>query len=397
MVRSASNIEGRTPREIEDTYTLPTYRHLRLPVSLVRGKGSYVYDEEGNRYLDVYAGHAVCSIGHCHPRWVDEIQQQIGKLVFYSNAVYSAVRGEAAALLVENSYPGMRAAFFCGSGSEAGETALKIARKATGRSDVVSMAGGFHGRTIGALSVSGFPALRDKFPQNLDGWTRFFKMGDPALFELPDPERVAAVIVEPIQSVAGVYAADADYYRSLRDYCTRQGICLIFDEVQTGNGRTGKWFAGSHWGVEPDIVTTAKGVAGGFPAGAVIVNEALAGTVEPGDHATTFGGNPLAAAAIRATYSIIEEEGLIDQVVRCSAQVRSVLERVSGVSEVRGLGYLLGVECRLDAKELQARLLQERVLVGTCAEPHTIRLLPPLTFGADEWEAFLETFQRVLA
>ena len=185
--------------------------------------------------------------------------------------------------------------------------------------------------------------------------------------------------------------APPSYYRALREFCTRNGIVLIFDEVQTGSGRTGRWYAGEHWAVEPDIVTTAKGVGGGFPVGAVLANESVAQTVKPGDQATTFGGGPLAVAAIAATYRIIEEERLVDRVARVSRQVVERLEEMKphGVREVRGLGYLLGIECELPAKEVQKRLLERRILVGTSSEANTFRLLPPLTVTEEEWETFL--------
>jgi acetylornithine/succinyldiaminopimelate/putrescine aminotransferase len=380
----------------EEEFILPTYENIRLPLTLVRGEGSYVFDEADAGYLDLYGGHAVASVGHSHPRWVAEVGAQLQTLAFYSNAVGNPVRGEAARLLVGHSYASMKAVFFSNTGGEANETAMKIARKATGRSVVVSMDGGFHGRTLGALGATGFPALRRRFPENAERWTRFFPLGDRALLDVPDPEAIAAVLVEPVQSVAGVYAAPQSYYEDLRDFCTAHGICLIFDEVQTGTGRTGEWYAGTLWGVEPDIVTTAKGVAGGIPAGVVIVNDWVARTVEPGDQATTFGGNPLAAAGIRATYRIIEEESLLRKVRSESRRVMAALRNMTGVREVRGYGYLVGVECDVPAKMLQMALLGERVIVGTCAQPDTIRLLPPLTLAAGEWDRFLEVLGRVL-
>ncbi len=384
-------------QRLEDTYTLPVYQNIRLPLTLERGLGSYVYDEQDNAYLDLYGGHAVCSIGHSHPRWVSEMKDQIEKLAFYSNATYCTARAEAAEELVTHSYPSMDGVFFCNSGAEANETALKIARKGTGRSQIVAMNLGFHGRTLGALSVTGFPKMRERFPENIDMFTRFFTLGDPSIFGMSDTEQVAAVIVEPIQSVAGVYMAEPDYYRELREFCSKKGIVLIFDEVQTGTGRTGQWYAGLHWGVEPDIVTTAKGVAGGVPAGVVITNQEVAETVEPGDQATTFGGNPIAAAAIRATYRIIEEYGLVEQVRTQSASLIKRLSALSGVREVRGLGYLLGVECEVGAKQLQMRLFEERILVGTSSNPNTIRLLPPLTVSTEEWDQFLDVFEKLVA
>ena len=382
--------------ELEDRFTLPVYSNIRLPLTIVRGKGSYVYDDGGVEYLDLYGGHAVSIIGHSHPVWVEDMCRQIETLTFYSNAVYNPVRAEAARLLVEHSYPSMRSVFFCNSGAEANETALKIARKATGRRFIVSMKRGFHGRTIGALSATGFPAMRQRFPENIDDWSRFFDLGAPDIFSMKDSDQVAAVIVEPIQSVAGVYMAEPEYYRRLREYTRRNGICLIFDEVQTGSGRTGEWYAGTHWGVEPDIVTTAKGVGGGMPVGVVIVNEEVAEKVEPGDQATTFGGSPLAAAAVGSTYRIIENENLIQEVRDRSAALLPRLRAIPGVHEVRGMGYLLGIESELPAKELAGQLMKERILVGTCSQADTIRLLPPLTVSAEEWERFLEVFDRLV-
>lgn len=384
-------------QQLENTYTLPVYRNIRLPLTVVRGAGSYVYDDRGNAYLDLYGGHAVCSIGHSHPIWVERMKEQIEKLTFYSNAAYCEVRAEAAEVLVTHSYPSMDGVFFCNSGAEANETALKIARKGTDRTEIVAMKGGFHGRTLGALSVTGFPKMRERFPENIDMFTRFFELGDEGLFDISDPERVAAVILEPIQSVSGVFMAEPEYYRRLREFCTRNGIVLIFDEVQTGTGRTGKWYAGLHWGVDPDIVTTAKGVGGGVPAGVVMANEMVAETVEPGDQATTFGGSPLAAAAICATYRIIEEYGLLDLVRTRSADLVSRLSALDGVREVRGLGYLLGVECFGPARRIQRRLFEERILVGESSHPNTIRLLPPLTVNSEEWEQFLDVFEKLVA
>ena len=382
--------------QLEDTFSLPVYSQIRLPLTIVKGKGNCVYDDAGNEYLDLYGGHAVCSIGHSHPEWVHDMQRQIETLTFYSNAVYNPVRAEAAEMLVRHSYPSMSAVFFCNSGAEANETALKIARKATGRPHIASMRRGFHGRTIGALSATGFPAMRDRFPENIGTWSRFFEFGSADVFDMDGPDEVAAIIVEPIQSVAGVYMAEPGYYRRLRQFSSDHGICLIFDEVQTGTGRTGEWYAGTHWGVEPDIVTTAKGVAGGMPAGVVIVNDRVARTVEPGDQATTFGGNPLAAAAICSTYRAIEKHDLMGRVRDYSSRVVRQLLELEPVREIRGLGYLLGIECSIPAKELSDRLLKERILVGTCSQADTIRLLPPLTMKMDEWDHFLDSFKKIV-
>ena len=385
-------------KETEDRFILPTYNNIRFPLSFVRSEGSYVEDDTGRRYLDLYGGHAVCVLGHCHPKWVEALSEQAATFDFYSNLCYCPVRAEAARLMVERCYS-MHQVFFCNSGAEAIETALKIARKATGREYVVSMEEDFHGRTIGALSVTGFEKSRDLFPQNIAQWTHFIRLGDLEALDKLDASGIAAVILEPLQSVVGVKMAGEDYYRGLRDWCDRKGVVLIFDEVQTGNGRTGKWFVGEHWGMEPDLVTTAKGLGGGYPVGAVLANEKIAATVEPGDQATAFGGGPMAAAAVAATYRIIEEEGLVEQVATLSA---GVIERLGeyvgrGVEEVRGLGYLLGVRCQGPVKEIQAALLEHNILVGTSGDPQTFRLLPPLTVSASEWDLFFEALEEIFS
>ena len=351
----------------------------------------HVEDQNGERYLDLYGGHAVSLIGHSHPRWVEALREQLGRLDFYSNVCYDPGRAEAAELLVRHSYPSMSGVFFCNSGAEANEAALKLARKVTGRSRVVALERGFHGRTTAAISVTDSPRLRDLFPENLCALTDYVALGDiAAVAELPASE-IAAVIIEPIQSLSGVYMAPPEYYRELREHCTRHGIQLIFDEVQTGSGRTGRWYVGDHWGVEPDIVTTAKGVGGGFPVGAVIANETVREDVKVGDHGSTFGGGPLAMAAVAATYRVLEDENLVEIVATRGARVRARLEAMVGkglVREVRGLGYLLGIEVEGVAAELHAHLLKERILVGKSGQPDTLRLLPPLTVTDEEWDRF---------
>lgn len=384
---------------LEDQYTLPTLPGgARLPFSLVRGEGCYVYDEADRRYLDLYGGHAVCLLGHSHPRWVEALSRQAARFSFYSTICPHPSRGEAAELMVQHSYESMARAFFCNSGAEANEAALKLARRATGRSLVLATERGFHGRTLGALSVTYSPKLHRTFPENLTHHTRFVEFGSLPAIQAVDPKDVAAVIIEPIQSVAGVFTAEPQYFRDLREYCSAHGIVLIFDEVQTGSGRTGKWYVGRHWGVAPDVVSTAKGVAGGFPAGAVLVTDAIAATVQPADHASTFGGGPLASACIAETYRVLRDEGIVEKVARLSKAVISELQGLVGkglVSEVRGLGYLLGVQCEVPARDVLARLLEEGVLVGTSGQPDTFRLLPPLTLEEDHWSRFLEALGKV--
>ena len=387
------------PRELEDTYTLPTLPGgARLPFDVMGGEGCYVTDGSGRKFLDLYGGHAVCSIGHSHPRWLEALSRQARELSFYSTVTYHPQRAEAARLVVENCYSNMKKVFFCNSGAEANETALKLARKSTGRSKIVSMQRAFHGRTLGALSVTGGAGYRAAFPDNISEKTVFLDLGDLKGLQGLPAEEIAGVILEPIQSVAGVFAAPADYYRGVRDFCDANDIRLIFDEVQTGVGRTGKWYVGEHWDVEPDIVSSAKGVAGGFPAGVVVVNGEIADGVAPADHASTFGGGPLASACIAATHQVLLDEGLVSRVAQLSNVAIDRLRGLSGlVSEVRGMGYLLGIECSRPAKEVQMRLMERGILVGTSGQPDTIRLLPPLTLTVEEWETFFAAMEDLAA
>ncbi len=400
-VERGTGVSDMNSFEQEDQFVLPTYS--KLPMALVRGRGSWVEDQAGERYLDLYGGHAVTLLGHSHPKWVAALKEQLDALDFYSNVSYHPLRADAARRLVEHSYPSMASAYFCNSGAEAVETALKIARGATGRERVIALERDFHGRTAGALGVAGNPKLRDQFPASLGSFTDFVPLGDLDALRAIDPAAVAALILEPIQSLAGVYLAPPEYYVELRRYCSEHGIQLIFDEVQTGSGRTGEWYVGTHWDVEPDLVTTAKGVGGGFPVGVVLVNRSLTDGVSVGDHGSTFGGGPLAVAAVSATYRILEEEGLVSAVAKRGAEVRRRLEALVGgpvVREVRGLGYLLGVECTVPAADVHRHLLAAKILVGKSGDPNTLRLLPPLTVTDEEWDLFfsaLESFEPAAA
>jgi len=382
-------------REQEDACLVPTY--AKLPLSVVRGEDVWVWDDKGEKYLDLYAGHAVCGIGHSHPRLVEAIHEQAKKLIFFSNAVYNDTRAHAAKLLLENAYPNSKSVFFVNSGTEANEAAIKIARRATGRSRVIAMESGFHGRTIGSLSVTGNPKLRDDFPDNLANLTDFVPLGDFDTLEAMMSEDVAAIILEPITSVGGVRIASRKYYDSLRELCLGYGTALIFDEVQTGFGRTGEMFAGMHWGVEPDICTSAKGSAGGFPLGLVILSEAISSAPAPGEHGCTFGGGPLAMAALKANLEIIKEQNLVANAAAMELVVRDELGRIPEVKAVTGKGLLLGIELECPAKPIIRNLLEQKIIVGGCDRPGMIRLLPPLTVQPEHIKQFAEALVKALA
>lgn len=359
----------------EDRHQLTTYH--KIPIAITRGEGVYVFDADGNRYLDFYGGHAVALTGHCHPKVVQAIQRQAERLIFYSNAVYNDRRASYSTILAGITPEGIEQAFFCNSGSEANETAMKIARRYTGKAEIIAMQGSFHGRTIGSLSATGLVHYREQFRPLLTGY-QFAEFGDIQSAERLTTQDTAAIILEPVQSMAGVRVGDREYYQALRHLCDDMGVVLIFDEVQTGFGRTGTMFAGEHWDVVPDIITTAKGIASGFPMAATMVNQGIAETISFGEHGSTFGGGPLACAAAEATLEVISQENLVERARDMGAYLKSKLTALPGIKEVRGLGLLLGIETIIPAKRIQAALLQQGCLVGTSADPNVIRLLPPL-------------------
>jgi acetylornithine aminotransferase/acetylornithine/N-succinyldiaminopimelate aminotransferase len=358
----------------EDRLEIPSYK--RIDVVAVRGEGSWVFDADGTRYLDLYGGHAVALLGHAPPRIADAIAIQARDLLFYSNVVHVPARARAAERLARLAPWDDARSFFVNSGAEANETALKMARQATGRRKVVAFHGGFHGRTLGALATCGLASYRAPTEGLVTGTVFAEFNGDLAAVDA----ECAAVIVEPIQSMGGVQTLTPDFARALRAKCSEVGALLIFDEVQTAPARTGTWFAGEHWDVAPDLITTAKGVAAGFPAGVVLARGDVAATVKPGDQGTTFGGGPLACAAIDATLAELEE---IDAPTRARAIEQRVREALPGI-EVRGLGALLGVLG--PGPELVGRMREKHgVLVGGCpGDPSVVRLLPPLTVTDEE-------------
>lgn len=380
--------------EVEDAYLLPTYS--RLPIALVKGEGSYVWDEEGNRFLDFYGGHCVTALGHCPPRVTEAIREQAGTLMFYSNVVYSPVRARAAQILGDLAPEGMDNIFFGNSGTEANETALKLARVATGRSEVVGITGGFHGRTLGSLAVTGIDRFREPY-QSVLAPAHFVEFGDVEALRslLKNNDDVAAVIVEPIQSMAGVQTAPDEYFHAVRKACDEAGCLLIFDEIQTGVGRTGAFTFADRVGVKPDIITLAKSLGSGVPVGAVLASDAIASTVKLGDHGTTFGGGMIAMAALIATLEELVEGGWMDRATVLFDRVKEGLS--PHVIEVRGEGGLIGIELEGPSAPVVAALREKGILTGGSGHPNTIRLLPPLTVSDEEIDEFVSAFIDVVS
>ena len=381
-------------RAIEDRWQVPTY--AKLDIALARGEGSYVEDVQGRRYLDLYGGHCVALLGHCAPRVVAALRAQAQRLIFYSNAVYCDVRAVAVERLAALAPEGLRRVFLCNSGAEANETALKLARKHTGRMRVVSMREGFHGRTLGALGATGIPSYRDPAYPIPTAHT-YVPYGNADALNAAMGDDVAAVLLEPIPSMGGIRVAPRAWFEALRAHCDAQGALLIFDEVQTGFGRTGTRFFGEQVGVTPDLITGAKGLAGGFPAGVVFVREDLADAVAVGEHGTTFGGGPLASAAIAATATEIIERDIPAHAASVGRALIAALEAVSGVESVSGAGLLLGINLDRPAKPVVAALREAGVLTGTSGgNPNQIRLLPPLTLTESEALSVVPLLQAAL-
>lgn len=382
------------PVSVENAHTLATY--ARPPIALARGEGSRVWDTEGVAYLDLYGGHCVALLGHCPPRVVEAIERQARTLLFYSNAVYSPVRAEAARRLASLAPAALGHAFFCNSGTEANETALKLARTFTGRDGVVAMEGGFHGRTLGSLAVTWGESYRAPYRGVLPE-TRFVPFGDAAALDVAlSAGDVAAVILEPIQSMAGMYEAPPEFYVELRELCDLHGTLLIFDEIQTGVGRTGRFSYCDHVGVTPDLMTLAKSLGAGVPVGAVMVHDRVAATVRPGDQGTTFGGGMLAMAAVFATLAQLVDEDLMPRAELLFQALSEGLRSLANVVEVRGRGCLIGVELDIASKPALDALRRRGVLAGGSDHPRTLRLMPPLTMTDAEVAEAIAAFAGAL-
>ncbi|MCA9569309.1 MAG: aspartate aminotransferase family protein [Myxococcales bacterium] len=344
----------------------------KLPLAIVSGEGALLWDADGRTWWDFYGGHAVTLLGQGHPRWADAIAQQARTLSFVTTVVDTPVRDRAAARLC--AFTGMDQVFFVNSGAEANEAALKLARKATGRPVIIAMEEGFHGRSMGAVGVTHHYRTQHA-PAHGD--VRFVPFGDLEALERALDGSVAAVICEPVQGMAGVVVPPRGWLAGVKAACERNGSLLIADEVQCGLGRMGVPLASMLDGVRPDIVSVGKGLGNGFPVAACLMTDAVAATARPGEHGTTFGGGPLAAAAVEATLAIVEDEDLLARGNALGQEMAAVLGRIPGVLEVRGSGPWLGVVLDRPAKIVAAGLRDQGFLVGTSSDPYVLRLAPP--------------------
>lgn len=364
-------------------------------LNIVSGSGCYVTADTKKRYLDFIGGIATNVLGHSHPAIVRAVRKQIGTVAHVSNLYANPVSLQLAGKLIEMVGAADAKVFFCNSGAEANEAALKLSRK-TGRKRVVSTIGGFHGRTMGALSLTGQPAKRDLFAPIIEK-IKYVPFGDDSAMERAVTKKTAMVIVEPIQGENGVITPPAGYLKALREICDATGALLVIDAVQTGMGRTGFWFGYEHEEITPDVITLAKGLGGGLPLGAMIAIGPAAHLLKPGEHGSTFGGNPVACAAGLAAINEIEKRSLNENALLLGEFLKEEIMNIEGVSEVRGRGLLLGIVLeRSWAKEITNYLMAKGVLVNAPNE-NTIRIAPPLIVSKRECEKFVKIFAEVMA
>ena len=373
---------------------LPVY--AQMPLRAASGHGSWIVDEAGHEWLDAYGGHAVASTGHCHPTVVRAIQEQAAKLIFYSTALPHRLRETLADRLAERCPGDLSRVFFCNSGAEANENALAVARKATGRTRIVSIEGGWHGRTLACVTVTDgeryvATAARAGAPVSTK-----VRLNDSAALARAMDDTVAAVILEPVQGMTGARDCSSEFLQAARTACDRHGAALIFDEIQCGFGRTGSFTAAEHYGVTPDVLTMAKGMASGFPIGAMVATRAITSGLVTGDLGSTFGGGPLASAAALATLDVFDDEDVLANVRQVSMRLMEGSRRLD-VSDVQGRGLLLGYRLRKPAAQVQKALFGHRVLTGTSTDPQVMRLMPPLTFSREEADILLSALGKVLA
>lgn len=363
-------------------YLMNTYN--RYPIVLARGQGMRVWDLDGKEYLDFVGGIAVCSLGHCHPLVTEAIKSQAEKLVHVSNLYYIEAQVTYAALLVGKTFG--QKVFFCNSGAEANEAAIKLARrfgKMSGNPDryeIITMENSFHGRTLATITATGQEKVKKGFEPLVPGF-KSVPFNDIMALEAAIDEKTCAVMVEPIQAEGGVRVPDGDYLKKVRDLCDRHGLLLILDEVQTGMGRTGRLFAYEHFGLKPDIMTLAKALGNGFPIGAMVTTEEVAKCFEPGSHASTFGGNPLAMAAAKVVLEKVSEESFLEEVRRKGEYLKEKLSSLASlypqIKEVRGKGLICGMELTEEAAPVALACLKKGLLLAT-AGPKVLRFLPPL-------------------
>jgi len=380
-----------------DKYVIGNYG--RLPRVMVKGEGSYLYDADGNKILDMFPGWAVSGIGHCHPRVVAAVRKQVGELIHIDNTFYSEPQGKLAQLLSERAFGGK--CFFCNSGAEANEGALKLARLYTAKEKYkfITAEGSFHGRTFATVTATAQPKYHEGFLPLLPGFA-YIPFNDVKALEAAFTDEVAAVMVEPIQGEGGINVATQEFLGAIRELCDAKGAVMILDEVQTGIGRTGKWFGYQHFDVEPDIITMAKALGGGVAIGAMMAKPEIAATLVPGKHASTFGGNCLACAAAVATIEAIEEDNLLQAAAEIGQytqdKLRALKDKHPIIDHVRGIGMMIGIQLTRPGAAIVAACLEKGLRIN-CTHDTVIRFMPPMTVTREQIDAAVDIFDSVLS
>jgi len=381
-----------------DKYVMKTY--TRIPCVIVKGKGLNVWDLDGKEYLDFFPGWAVSGLGHCHPKVASAVRNYLTKIIHVPNNYYNMLQGKLAQKIIENSFEGK--VFFCNSGAEANEGAIKLARSygnsTGGRFEIITMENAFHGRTLATITATG----QQKYLQGFEPLPSGFKkvaFNDIKAVEAAITDKTAAILVEPIQGEGGINVAGDSYIKALRELCDKKDLILIFDEVQTGMGRTGKMFGFQHYGILPDVITLAKSLGGGLPIGAMVAGRKFADILKPGMHASTFGGSPVVCSASLAVFEAIQKEKLLSNTVRMGEYLAEKLEELKKkkpvIKDVRGKGLMIGVELTIPGKEIVEKCLKEGLMIN-CTHDKVLRIMPGMIVTKKQIDKAVEILEKVM-
>lgn len=384
--------------DLYEQYVMHTY--TQVPLVLVKGKGAKAWDIEGNEYLDFFPGWAVSGLGHCHPKVVSAMKDQLDKIMHVSNNYYGELQGLLAKKIIGASFPGK--VFFANSGAEANECAIKLARRygnKTKRYEIITMIGSFHGRSMATITATGQDKVKIGFEPLLEGF-KHVPFNDLETLKSAITDRTIAVMLEPIQGEGGINVADKAYLEGVRKLCNEKDMLLIFDEVQTGMGRCGKYFAYQVSGIEPDVMTLAKSLGSGVPIGAAVAAERVAGTLPPSSHASTFGGSPICSSAALATFEAIEEEGLLDNALSMGAYIKeglnSLKKKHSCIKNVKGEALMIGVELSIEGQAIYEKCLKKGLLIN-CTQKKILRIMPPLVITKKDVDKAIGILDSVFA
>ena len=382
-----------------EKFVMKTY--TRIPAVIVKGKGLKVWDLDGNEYLDFFPGWAVSGIGHCHPEVVNAVKNYLKKIIHVPNNYYNMLQGKLAQEIIENSFKGEGKAFFCNSGAEANEGAIKLVRAygvPNGKYEIITMQNSFHGRTLATITATGQPKYSKDF-EPLPAGFKSVPFNDIKALEGAITDKTIAVMLEPIQGEGGINVAHDDYIKDVRELCDKKGLVLMFDEVQTGMGRTGKIFCFQHYGVTPDVMTLAKSLAGGIPIGALVASKKYADVLKPGMHASTFGGSPIACSAALGVFEAIRREKLLRNTQEMGKylveKLNELKKKKSIIKDIRGKGLMIGVELNVEGAAIVEACFKERLLIN-CAHGNVLRLMPGMIVNKKQIDKAIEILDKVM-